>query len=69
MPVRRIVVLDFDGSVAVGDEPVLPTCCGDAGKPGGMPAVLDRLLSGLPPAALLSVGDVWRNDLERWWSA
>ena len=29
-----------------------------------MPAVLDRLLSGLPPAALLSVGDVWRNDLE-----
>ena len=39
---------------------------GDAGKPAGMPAVLRRLLegAGLPPDRLLSVGDVWRNDLE-----
>ncbi|MGT2425144.1 HAD family hydrolase [Amnibacterium kyonggiense] len=39
---------------------------GDAGKPAGMPAVLDRLLreADLPPDRLLSVGDVWRNDLE-----
>ena len=31
-----------------------------------MPAVLDRLLAeaSLPPDRLLSVGDVWRNDLE-----
>ncbi|GAA2749278.1 FMN phosphatase YigB (HAD superfamily) [Amnibacterium kyonggiense] len=39
---------------------------GDAGKPAGMPAVLERLLgeAGLPADRLLSVGDVWRNDLE-----
>lgn len=48
----------------LGLEAVLDDTIGDAGKPGGMPAVLDRLLHGLPPAALLSVGDVWRNDLE-----
>lgn len=48
----------------LGLEGLLDDLIGDAGKPGGMPAVLDRLLLGLPPAALLSVGDVWRNDLE-----
>lgn len=39
---------------------------GDARKPGGLPAVLERLLgdAGLAPDRLLSVGDVWRNDLE-----
>lgn len=39
---------------------------GDAGKPAGMAAVLERLLAadGLAPDRLLSVGDVWRNDLE-----
>ncbi len=48
----------------LGLEGVLDETIGDAGKPCGMPAALDRLLSALPPAALLSVGDVWRNDLE-----
>jgi FMN phosphatase YigB (HAD superfamily) len=44
----------------------LDALVGDAGKPAGMPAVLARLLaeSGLAPSALLSVGDVWVNDLE-----
>jgi FMN phosphatase YigB (HAD superfamily) len=43
----------------------LDALIGDARKPTGMRAVLDRLLAetGLPPAALLSVGDVWENDL------
>lgn len=37
---------------------------GDAGKPRGMPAILTSLLGDLAPDRLLSVGDVWRNDLE-----
>jgi FMN phosphatase YigB (HAD superfamily) len=39
---------------------------GDAGKPAGMPAVLERLLHRFDvlPDALLSVGDIWVNDLE-----
>jgi FMN phosphatase YigB (HAD superfamily) len=36
---------------------------GDAGKPAGMRAVLEGLLGDLPPERLLSVGDVWANDL------
>ena len=39
-----------------------------AGKPAGMGAVLDRLdpgpAAGAPAARLLSVGDLWVNDLE-----
>ncbi|WP_375388987.1 HAD family hydrolase [uncultured Amnibacterium sp.] len=44
----------------------LDALIGDAGKPGGMGAVLARLLAeaGLAPDRLLSVGDVWANDLE-----
>ncbi|QWT22738.1 HAD family hydrolase [Subtercola sp. PAMC28395] len=39
-----------------------------AGKPGGMRAILDGLLAAHDladsPGRLLSVGDIWRNDLE-----
>ena len=45
---------------------LLDDAIGDARKPRGMPAVLERLLgdAALSPDRLLSVGDVWRNDLE-----
>lgn len=38
---------------------------GDAGKPAGMPALLEGLLAetGVPASRLLAVGDVWENDL------
>lgn len=40
----------------------------DAGKPAGLPAVLDRLRAdaglGDRPDRLLSLGDIWPNDLE-----
>lgn len=56
------VLLDRLGLAAVVDEAV-----GDAGKPAGMPAVVERLLAehGLvdEPRRLLSVGDLWDNDL------
>jgi FMN phosphatase YigB (HAD superfamily) len=45
-------------------EGLLDDVIGDAGKPGGMPAILHRLLAGAPADRLLSVGDVWPNDLE-----
>jgi FMN phosphatase YigB (HAD superfamily) len=50
----------------LGLEGLLDEVLGDAGKPGGMPAVLARLLdeASLPPDRLLSVGDIWCNDLE-----
>ena len=34
-----------------------------AGKPAGLPAVLDDLLDGADPATLMSVGDIWLNDI------
>ncbi len=52
-------VLERLGLAGLLDERI-----GDARKPTGMPAILDGLLGGLPPDRLLSVGDVWRNDLE-----
>ena len=50
----------------LGLEGLLDEVVGDARKPDGMPAVLERLLAeaSLPADRLLSVGDVWRNDLE-----
>jgi FMN phosphatase YigB (HAD superfamily) len=36
---------------------------GDAGKPEGLDAVIDELLEERPPSALLSIGDIPRNDL------
>lgn len=41
---------------------------GDAGKPAGLGPVVDRLLArsgaGTQPGRLLSVGDIWANDLQ-----
>jgi FMN phosphatase YigB (HAD superfamily) len=48
----------------LGLSGLLDDLIGDAGKPAGMPPVLERLLAGRPADRLLSVGDVWRNDLE-----
>lgn len=36
----------------------------EAGKPAGWQTILPRLLEGRDPALLLSVGDIWHNDLE-----
>ncbi|MGI5130371.1 HAD family hydrolase [Pseudonocardia sp. CA-107938] len=36
----------------------------DAGKPAGLPPVLAELLAGAPPAQLMSIGDVWVNDID-----
>jgi FMN phosphatase YigB (HAD superfamily) len=36
-----------------------------AGKPDGWGVILPGLLAGRDPARLLSVGDIWRNDLEQ----
>jgi FMN phosphatase YigB (HAD superfamily) len=50
----------------LGLEGLLDGVLGDADKPDGMPAVLERLLAeaALPAEHLLSVGDIWRNDLQ-----
>ena len=50
----------------LGLEGLLDEVVGDARKPDGLPVVLERLLAeaSLPADRLLSVGDVWRNDLE-----
>lgn len=70
-PVEVRCVLVTNAPVA-GIEPLLDrlgvtfdSVIGDAGKPGELPAVLDRLLqeADLPPERLLSVGDLWVNDL------
>jgi FMN phosphatase YigB (HAD superfamily) len=37
----------------------------EAGKPAGWATILPDLLAGRDPARLLSVGDIWRNDLEQ----
>ncbi|WP_300009104.1 HAD family hydrolase [Pseudonocardia sp.] len=51
----------------LGLDDVVDETIGDAGKPGGMAAVLDELLGRFriegEPWRLLSVGDVWENDL------
>lgn len=36
----------------------------EAGKPTGFAHLLPRLLAGRPPRELMSVGDVWLNDIE-----
>ena len=52
----------------LGLDGVIDDVHGDAGKPAGMGAILDTLLAdaGLTatPDRLLSVGDIWVNDLE-----
>lgn len=37
----------------------------DADKPAGWTAILPQLLDGREPSQLLSVGDIWGNDLEQ----
>lgn len=52
----------------LGLEGAFDAVHGDAGKPAGMGPIIDRLLreAGLEPEPdrLLSVGDIWVNDLE-----
>jgi FMN phosphatase YigB (HAD superfamily) len=55
-------LLDRLGLSVVIDEVIA-----DADKPSGLPALLDRLLTDIAaqhePGRLLSVGDIWANDL------
>ena len=46
------------GLTAVIDEIIA-----SAGKPSGSAAILRRLLGGADPRTLMSVGDLWRNDI------
>lgn len=48
----------------LGLSGLLDELVGDAGKPTGMPEILASLLGDLPPDRLMSIGDIWRNDLE-----
>lgn len=67
--VRAVLVTNapVDGIAAVLERLGLAfdELVGDAGKPDGMTAVLRRLLAeaDLPADRLLSVGDLWANDL------
>jgi FMN phosphatase YigB (HAD superfamily) len=54
------MLLDRLGLVEVIDEVIT-----SAGKPDGFVTLLPRLLDGADPARLLSVGDVWLNDIAR----
>lgn len=64
--VRRVVVTNSPGGAAellehVGLADVVDEVVEAAGKPDGMPAVLDRL--GYPGARTAGMGDIWVNDL------
>ena len=54
------LLLDRLGLTDVIDEVIT-----SAGKPDGFVTLLPRLLDGSDPARLLSVGDVWINDIAR----
>lgn len=54
------MLLERLGLVEVIDEVIT-----SAGKPDGFVTLLPRLLDGADPARLLSVGDVWINDIAR----
>lgn len=69
---RSIEVALVTNAPAASLEPVLERLeldglfdhvIGDAGKPEGLDAILDELLEERPPAQLLSIGDIPRNDL------
>lgn len=51
----------------MGVRDLLDEAVGDARKPDGMGAIVDRLLNGIDagqePWRLFSVGDIWENDL------
>lgn len=48
----------------LGIEDVVDLVITEAGKPGGWASILPVLLGERDPARLLSVGDIWHNDLE-----
>ncbi|MBF4622229.1 HAD family hydrolase [Clavibacter sp. VKM Ac-2542] len=72
--VRRVLVTNSpacripEALAALGLDDAFDEVVTGAGKPAGMDAVLDRVdpgpAAGLPAARLLSVGDLWVNDLE-----
>lgn len=68
-PVRCVLVTNapIDGIGPALERMGLGGCfdelIGDAGKPAGLPALLRQVLGGLPAERLLSVGDLWANDL------
>lgn len=51
----------------LGLDRVVDDVIGDASKPSGLPPLLDRLLgsidAGHEPHRLMSIGDIWANDL------
>lgn len=47
----------------IGLDTAVDVLITDVGKPGGWAAILPRLLAGRDPRTVLSVGDIWRNDL------
>lgn len=51
-------MLDTIGVAGHFDEVVV-----DAGKPGGMKALVERLSKERPASSILSIGDLWVNDL------
>ncbi|MBM7411388.1 FMN phosphatase YigB (HAD superfamily) [Clavibacter michiganensis] len=72
--VRRVLVTNSpavripEALAALGLDDAFDEVVTGAGKPGGMDAVLDRVdpgpAAGLSADRLLSVGDLWVNDLE-----
>ncbi|MGC5167471.1 HAD family hydrolase [Luteimicrobium sp. DT211] len=48
----------------LGLADVLDDVVTSAAKPAGWDGILPAYLAGRPPAAVLAVGDVWRNDVE-----
>ncbi|MFF1571263.1 HAD family hydrolase [Leifsonia sp. NPDC058292] len=69
--VERVLVTNapLDGVretlAAIGLASVIDRVVTDAGKPAGWAELLPALLDGREPAELLSVGDIWGNDLEQ----
>lgn len=67
--VRRVVVTNApDTGLDVALERLglaerIDEVVASAAKPEGAPAVLTRLLAGAAPRELMSVGDIWRNDI------
>ncbi|MFF2050834.1 HAD family hydrolase [Leifsonia sp. NPDC058194] len=66
---ERVLVTNapLDGVVetlgALGLAGAIDRIHAEAGKPAGWTGLLPRLLDGRDPRALLSVGDIWGNDL------
>ncbi|MFF1876991.1 HAD family hydrolase [Leifsonia sp. NPDC058230] len=69
--VERVLVTNapLDGVretlAAIGLAGAIDRIVTDAGKPAGWSTLLPELLAGREPAELLSVGDIWGNDLEQ----